>query len=207
MLDDGALLPDSARRQAVERAWDHLIGAGPILTAAQRHEVISVARVAWAGSVAPDPASGVPGEAAFWLASDAEGLRRTTIDDFENRGLDRFAYLEIVGIVGLLANVDFYARGLGTEPPRLPEPDGAAPTGDIHPDAELATLWVPSAGTPYAPHVLDALPSEGLALRDLHESMYVEMRSVGDSTYADVLTKVQIEYVAARTSYLNECFY
>ena len=207
MLDDVALQPDPARRHAVERAWDHLTGPGPILTAAQRHEVITVARVAWAGSAAPDPAHGVVGEAAFWLASDAEGLRATTIDDFEKRGLDRFAYLEIVGIVGLLANIDFYARGLGSEPPRLPEPDGAAPTGDIHPDAELATLWVPSAGAPGAPHVLDALPSEGVALRELHESMYVEMRSVGDRTYADLLTKVQIEYVAARTSYLNECFY
>jgi len=33
------------------------------------------------------------------------------------------------------------------------------------------------------------------------------MSDMGDNAYSDELTRAQIEYLAARTSYLNECFY
>ncbi len=59
----------------------------------------------------------------------------------------------------------------------------------------------------FAPGVLDALPAEGEALRDLHEPMYMEMEQMGDNKYTDELSRAQIEYIAARASYLNECFY
>ena len=62
-------------------------------------------------------------------------------------------------------------------------------------------------GNASAPHALDALPDEGDALRDLHEPMYVDMHSINDWALSDELSRVQIEFLAARTSYLNECFY
>ena len=147
------------------------------------------------------------GEAAHWLAVDAEGMRPDIVADFEARGLDRLRYLEIVGIVGRLSNVDFYVRGIGASELALPEPDDAEPSGEIDPAAALTNMWVPTIGQTFAPHVLDALPAEGEALRDMHEPMYVLMTNIGDGAYADDLTKAQIEYLAARTSYLNECFY
>ncbi|MBT8240567.1 MAG: hypothetical protein KJN63_05010, partial [Acidimicrobiia bacterium] len=58
-----------------------------------------------------------------------------------------------------------------------------------------------------APHVLDALPTEGTAFRDLHEPMYMPMAEIDHWGYADVLNRPQIEFIAARSSYLNECFY
>lgn len=201
------LAPDPDRLAAVERAWAHLTTAGPVLTADERHHVINEARRAWAGAESPGADSGVAGEATFWLAVDAEGLTAEVVAKFEAQGLDRLAYLEIVGVVGLLANVDFYMQGLGRELLALPEPCGDEPSGEIAADTEDGYLWVPSVGTPYAPTVLDALPSEGRALRDLHEPMYVDMSQIGNGHYADALTKAQIEWLAARTSYLNECFY
>ena len=207
MLHDAALSPNSERLAAVQRAWINLTGVGTMLTATERHQVIQDARAGWSGSTTPDPASGVAGEAAHWLAVDAEGLRAEVVADFEARGLDRLRYLEIVGIVGRLANVDFYARGLGASLPVLPEPSAAPPTGMLHPDAEITNMWVPTVGQSFAPLVLDALPAEGEALRDLHEPMYVSLSALGDGSYADELTRAQIEFIAARTSYLNECFY
>ena len=207
MLEDAVLAPSEERRAAVERAWNRLTGPGPLLTDAQRHQVIRDARAAWAGADGPNPDSGVAGEATHWLAIDAEGLTHELVDDFATRGLDRLRYLEIVGIVGRLANVDYYVRGLGAAEPALPAAHGEPPTGRLHPEAAITDMWVPTIGQTFAPHVLDALPDEGEALRDLHEPMYVYFDKIGHGDYADDLTKSQIEYLAARTSYLNECFY
>lgn len=207
MFVDVALAPDPIRLGAIERAWEQLTGPGVELTATERHQVIKDARAAWAGESAPNPASGVAGEAAFWLAVDAEGLRADVITDFETRGLDRWRYLEIVGVVSRLANVDFYVAGLGSSPLALPVIDQAMPTGHRDSAAIISNMWVPTVGATYAPHVLDALPAEGEALRDLHEPMYVHFESIRDGQFADALTKSQIEFLAARSSYLNECFY
>lgn len=207
VLEDAVLAPALIRKEAIERAWSNLVAPGPLLTAGERHQVIRDARAGWAGATAPNPASGLAGDAAHWLAVDAEGLTADVVADFEARGLDRLRYLEIVGIVGRLSNVDFYVRGLGASELALPVPADGAPTANLHPDAELTNMWVPTIGQSYAPLVLDALPDEGEALRDIHEPMYIFMSNIGDGAYRDELTKSQIEYLAARTSYLNECFY
>lgn len=207
MLDDAVLPPSNERRAAVERAWANLTSAGPLLTAAERHQVIRDARAGWAGAAEPNASSGVAGEAAHWLAVDAEGLRQDIVDDFERRGLDRLRYLEIVSVVGRLSSIDFYVRGLGASELPLAEPSADAPTGTIDPAAALTNMWVPTIGQAFAPLVLDALPDEGESLRDISDAMYVDMSVIGDGAYADSLTKAQIEYLAARASYLNECFY
>jgi hypothetical protein len=165
------------------------------------------ARRAWAGAEAPDTTDDALGQASFWLAVDAEGITHDLIDDFERRGLSRFSYLEIVGVVARLSNVDWYLRGIGASVPKLPPPDASVPTGRIAADARITDSWVPMRGNASAPHALDALPDEGDALRDLHEPMYVDMHSINDWAQSDELSRVQIEFLAARTSYLNECFY
>ncbi len=207
MLVDAVLPPDPQRLAALTRAWDQLTAPGVELTATERHQVIKDARAAWAGASQPNPASGVAGEAAHWVAIDAEGLRAEVVADFEARGLDRWRYLEIVGIVSRLANVDFYVAGLGATMLALPAVDHTPPTGRRDPAAVISNMWVPTVGRSFAPHVLDALPAEGEALRDIHEPMYVNFGSIGDGHLVDVLTKSQIEFLASRSSYLNECFY
>ena len=181
--------------------------AGPTLDSAQRIGVMAAARRAWAGAEAPDTNGDVIGEASFWLAIDAEGITGDLIADFERRGLSRFSYLEIVGVVARLSNIDWYLRGVGASPPTLPLPDATLATGRIAAGARITDSWVPMLGNASAPHTLDALPDEGDALRDLHEPMYVDMRSIEDWALSDELSRVQIEFLAARTSYLNECFY
>lgn len=160
MLVDAALAPDPVRLGAIERAWTQLTGPGVELTATERHQVIKDARAAWDGAAAPNPASGVSGEAAHWLAVDAEGLRSDAITDFETRGLDRWRYLEIVGIVSRLANVDFYIAGLGGQRLQLPAVDHTMPSGRRDAAAVISNMWVPTVGAAYAPRVLVALADE-----------------------------------------------
>lgn len=207
MFIGSELQPSPARRGAVERAWVQLVSSGPTLSSQERIDVIAGARRAWAGAEAPDAGAGVAGEAIFWLAVDAEGITHDLVSDFARRGLPLESYLEIVGVVARLSNIDWYMRGIGSGITRLPQSDPSRPTGNISPHARITDSWVPMLGNAAAPRTLDALPDEGEALRDLHEAMYIDMDAIGDWTLEGDLSRVQIEFVAARTSYLNECFY
>jgi hypothetical protein len=212
---EGALSPPTSRDEAIARAWANLTTAGPTLNSGERLAVIATARRAWAsgrgghGTDGSDDAGhGSPLEdAAYWVAKDAGGLTGEVVDDLERRGLDRYRYLETVGVVARLASLDFYARGVGAPLLEAPLEDGSSPTGEVHPDAAITDGWVPATGPLFAPASLDALPAEGLALRDVHEAMYMPMAEMGDPAFIDVLSRAQIEFIAARTSFLNECFY
>ena len=175
MLQDAVLAPAPTRQKAIERSWANLVAPGALLTSAERHQVIRDARAGWAGGTEPKVASGIMGEAAHWLAVDAEGLTEEIVADFEARGLDRLRYLEIVGVVARLSNVDFYVRGIGATELVLAEPSLTAPSGRLHPDAVLTNMWVPTVGQSFAPHVVDALPDEGEAVRALCDPMYMPM--------------------------------
>lgn len=206
LLNDWKLEPDHERLEAVNSVWAKLVTSGTVLTSEERIAVISAARSAWAGGARPNP-SDVLADVAYWLATDAGGITLEFVNEVEARGLDRLKYLEAVGVVSILSNIDYYARGLGAPLPELPEPDGSSPTGAVAPDAKMTDSWVPMAGPTFAPGMLDALPAEGEALREIHEPMYLPMPEIGNGAYSDGLIRPQIEYVAARSSFLNECFY
>ncbi len=207
MFSGSALTPSVERAAAVERAWAQLNDSGPSLSSTERQFVISDARRAWAGAAEPLPESGLIGEATHWIAVDAEGITEPLVASFEERGLDRLTYLEIVGVVARLANIDWYLRAIGAELPSLPDDDGRSPTNMIQVQAQITDSWVPMMGDAMAPRTLDALPEEGTALVDLHEPMYIPMMRIGAYSIDDELTRVQTEFIASRVSYLNECFY
>ena len=132
MLAGSKLAPSPHRAAAVAAAWRNLTSNGPTLTGSERRLVIEAARAAWAGGDPPAGGGtdrpGLLAEAGHWLAVDAGGLTGEVVEDLEARGLDRFRYLETVGVVARLANVDFYARGLGAALPDLARaPDGTGP--------------------------------------------------------------------------------
>lgn len=195
------------REAAVDRAWTQLAGPGPTLSSGERRQIITDARAAWAGrSLSGD--RGPIGDATYAVAVDAEGLTLEMVESFEARALDRLSYLEVVGVVARLSNIDWYCRATNRPLPQLPSRnDIEAPTGAVHPDADMTDSWVPMLGLASAPLALDALPDEGNALRDLLEPMYIDMSDIVNWTFADELNRPQIEVLAARVSYLNECFY
>ncbi len=180
---------------------------GPTQRSPERQAIVATARRAWAGATKPPTEFGLIGEAAHWVAADAEGITANLVADFESRGLSRLAYLEVVGVVARLSNIDWYCRAIGAAIPQITSTNAAEATGNIHSDATITDSWVPMLGLASAPLTLDALPDEGDALRDLHEPMYLDMADILNWELADDLNRMQIEVLAARASYLNECFY
>ena len=68
---------------------------------------------------------------------------------------------------------------------------------------------MPTVGAPRADTALSALPEEAASVRDLLTAFYLPMdrvEHVGQPS-GRLLSRPQIELIAARTSSLNECFY
>ena len=206
MLLDGVLSPNPQRLDAVIAAWANLTGPGPTLSQAERIAAMATARAVWAGTADPAARTLVE-EIAHRMAFHAIGITAEVVADFEAAGLDRYRYLEVVGVVSRLANIDVYATGLGASVPPLPAPDDRGPTGEVATGVGITDGFVPATGPMFALAVLDALPSEGVAFKALHEPFYVPFRKFLDGAYRDELSRAQIEYVAAISSYLNDCFY
>lgn len=204
---DGALDPNPVRHAAVDAAWANLIAPGPTLSASERRSVIAAARSVWADTIDRSETRTLVEEVAVRMAFDAIGMTADVVAGFEAAGLSRFRYLEAVGLVARLANIDVYATGLGATVPALPGVDPAGPTGEVAAGVGITDGYVPATGNLFALSVLDALPPEGVAFKALHEPFYVPFRSFLDGAYRDELSRAQIEYVAAATSYLNDCFY
>lgn len=205
MLTDSIITPDPKRRAAAEAAWENLVSPGPMLSRSERIGVINAARDAWAGT--PKAGRSLIEDVGHWIALDAGGITEKAVETIELAGLDRFRYLEAVGVASRLANIDFYARGIGAALPQIPDGTDEPATGDVRVDAAIHDGWVPSVGPLQAITVLEALPPEAKSFKALHEPFYVPFAHFFDGNYSDALLRPQIEWVAARSSYLNECFY
>ncbi len=206
MLTDGMIAPDAKRRAAARAAWENLMSPGPTLSRSERVSVIESARMAWAGTSSEGGRSLIE-EVGHWIALDAGGITAEAVTTIELAGLGRFQYLEAVGVASRLANIDFYARGLGASLPSIPARPDEPATGAVHDAAAMHDGWVPSTGPLHAITVLEALPSDAESFKALHEPFYVPFIHFMDGDYCDALHRTQIEWVAARSSYLNECFY
>ncbi len=195
----------------LDREWARLAAAGTWWTGAERVAMARVARAARATdsgradlASAPLPEAAV--EAAERLSADPH-VDLPWVEDLERRGLDRRAYVEVLGIVARLNAVDTFLFGIGSSPRRLPDPRPGEPTRATVPDAVMNGGFVPTVGPASAPNALSAVAAETEALMDLHGVLYLSMAEMGDLEIVKDLNRCQIELVAARTSLLNECFF
>ncbi len=136
-------------------------------------------------------------------------------------GLSEGEYVEAVGIIALTAGLDAQCRALGIPPFPLPEPLPGSPTGHSPKGMTSGIAWVPLLrpedatgpetdlydGAEFVPNIMRALslvPGHIRVMRDWLTAHYVDVR---DRTARRAIDRSQIEFVAARVSALNECFY
>ena len=152
----------------------------------------------------PEPAI----EAAVLLGQRPSGVTQELVLDWEERGLDMFRYVELIGIVSQVTAVDTFHRAIGLTLEPLPHPVPGEPTRQ-HSESQVRVTkaWVPMEGPPTIPTSLSAVPAEMAALEALHGPAYLAYEQMQDPAYTRGLTRAQMELVAARTSAINECFY
>ncbi|MEM7542881.1 MAG: alkylhydroperoxidase-related (seleno)protein [Pseudomonadota bacterium] len=137
-------------------------------------------------------------------------------------------YVELVGVVARLAHLDVFARGVGIAAPALAAPvDGTQPRQQRPAQASDEGFFV--ASVPPAPaggdlarwiyggdfpaanilRSLSLVPDEARRLNAVMSIEYCSMAEITDMSYSPQppLSRPQVEFVAARVSALNQCFY
>jgi hypothetical protein len=196
-----------AYRAGIDREWDRLASPGTWWTGAERVALAAVARAARVGAELPVtnlPATAV--EAAARFSADPH-VDLAWVEDLERQGLERPAYVEILGVVARLDAVDTFLFGIGAPARPLPDPRPGDPSGAPVLAARIDDGFVPTVGQAFAHNALSAVAAEQEAQYDLHGVLYMTMEEMGDLALVRDLDRVQIEFVAARTSLLNDCFF
>lgn len=158
------------------------------------------------------------------VRTDPARLSKGWFDGVMAAGVSEEAYVEVIGIVTLLAGVDYTTRALGAPPPSLPEALPGEPARHRPATAKPGVAWVSMIDPAdadgaeadlypdleFVPNIMRALslvPDEARTLHRSSDAHYVEMQDLVNPGARRNLDRLQIELVAARVSALNECFY
>lgn len=178
----------------------------------------------------PESAGRLPSaavDAIHRIVNDASRLTSAWYERTLAAGLTDAGYVELVGTVVSVMSIDSFCRALGAPPHPLPAPMPGEPSGYRPAAAAIdGGGWTPmvpfdNAGTPEADlwlpkrtgNVIRALslaPDEVRTLNDLGGAHYIEhalVRDTSASKEGSGLSRPQIELVAGRVSFLNDCFY
>jgi hypothetical protein len=229
-------------QEAQRHIWEHLRSPGTWWTGAERVAIAAESRQATQcglcrerkSSLSPNAAQGAHDhlgklaenvvDVVHRIQTDPGRLSKPWFDEVIAGGLQVTEFVELVGVVTLLAGVDYFARALGIEPFPLPGPLPGEPSRHRPESAKSGTGWVPMIApedatgpeadlygdADFVPNIMRALslvPDQARALRVLSGAHYVPAGTIGDPTVRRSLDRMQIELVAARVSALNECFY
>lgn len=228
--------------EAHRALWEHLRSPGTWWTGTQRVAIAAESRNATAcalcrarkDAVSPNAVRGTHDslgelpdtvvDVIHRIRTDPARLSRAWFDGVIANGIEDTHYVELVGIVTLLAGADYFAHALGMAPFPLPQPLPGEPSRHRPASAKPGTAWVPmvapedadgpEAGlygdADFVPNIMRALslvPDEARALQRSSNAHYVSVAQIGDPTVRRSLDRMQMELVAARVSALNECFY
>jgi hypothetical protein len=163
-------------------------------------------------------------DVAHRVRTDPGRLSRAWFERTLASELEVGPYVEAVGVVALLAGLDFFCRALGVPPLPLPSPIDGASSRHTPDGMRTDIAWVPIltpedasgpeadvyGGSPFVPNIaraLSSVPDHARMLQRLTQSHYLGLADMGDPKKGRAIDRMQIELVAARVSALNECFY
>ncbi len=169
-------------------------------------------------------------DAIHRISNDAARLTSTWLEGLIGASFGYGHYVELLGVLVAARSIDAFHEALGLDLEPLPNPEPGEPSGYLPREADFAGAWVPvlngEALAPqdadiYAdlpphyvpvPNVLSAMSLVPDAVRMLFRLMAVQYLDMpGFMRFAKlpgrVLSRSQMELVAARVSALNDCFY
>ena len=160
------------------------------------------------------------------LAVSPKDVDQAFYDQALADGLSDAEYVEIVGVVSRITDMDVFARGIGVALRPLPAAQPGEPSRERPAEAVPELAWAPTipngpdggelgaelyGGKPkaYILRALSLVPDELRAHVELEGLQYTQLDRIFefDFQYHEGLTRPQVEVVAGRVSALNECFF
>lgn len=163
-------------------------------------------------------------EVVHRVSTDSGRLTESWYRSMLDAGISDAEYVEVIGIIAIIMGLDTLDRALGCPPHTLPKPHGGMPSRARPAGAAQTIAWVPTLepddvtaddldpypfGAPVNIHrALSLVPAEVRAFFDLDFELYMPQAAIRDFDHdLRALDHPQIELLAGRTSYLNDCFY
>ena len=160
------------------------------------------------------------------LAVDPKDLNEESYEEARRGGLSDEEYVEIVGLVARVTNLDIFARGIGVDLRPLPTARPGAPSRERPAAAVQELAWVPTVPNPpdggaaadelyggkpkpYIVRGMSLVPDELRRHLELEEVQYLPLHRimVPDYQHHEGFSRAQAEVVAGRVSAINECFF
>jgi hypothetical protein len=183
----------------------------------------------YAVSGAHDAATELPAavvDAVHRVVTDPGRLSRGWAEEVVAAGVSDAHLVELVSVVCTVMLIDGFARTIGADAPVLPEPVGGEPSRRRPAEAvdegffvptipyavgarpELA-LYEPDVFVPNVGRGMSLVPDAVRSAQDLMLAHYVQYGQVatGYEPPDRPISRCQIELVASRTSFRNDCFY
>lgn len=207
--ETSALLADDAADQMIHDVLGNLASPGSFFTGADRLAFAAHARLARGLADTGPTLPPVVAAAVARVAAKAMDTRAHDVAAWEQDGREVLAYVELVAVVAQICSVDSYRIGTGAPLDALPDPVSGDPVPVVDDRAVTTNSWVPTVGPALAPTALSALPDESAAKRPVGATFYLTDEYVHkyDVEPGRELSRPQMELVASRTSWLNECFF
>jgi len=189
-------------RETFTVQWPHLAAPGATLTGPERVAVARASRGAETAGAHP----------ALLALARHLGAEPGTVFEAEVRAAADVvgdpSTVEAIAVVSLLSCVDGVHDALGVNREPLPEPADGAPTGDVAQGYKRRRTHVPMPQGAI-PVALDLVPVEGARRIAMSAPTYMPDDDMvhPDWSRPGGLDRAQMEVVAARTSWHNDCFY
>ena len=217
-------------KQAHAQSWQKIASAGEFFTAAERVAFVRTAREALTCELCSDRKQALSPNAVAGSHEHSGSLDSLVVDmihrirtdpgrltkawfDEVVQHIGKPEYVEIVSVVTSSVIIDTTHNAMGLGLPALPQPAAGRPQRQFNQNAVEGGAWVPilaadndmaDTGLPRVPNIARALGLVPSAL-ELFFTTFRPHYALKDIDMS--ISQGQAEFVAARVSALNECFY
>lgn len=163
-------------------------------------------------------------EVVHRIRSDAGRLTERWMLGCLAAGLTDAEYVEIVGVVATITALDTFAAAMGAPPRPLPEARPGEPTRRRPKGARKTIAWVPTLtpedlapddvdpftryGAVHIQRALSLVPDSVIGFFDLDIALYLPQDAIRDfGTEYRAISHAQLEFIAAKASSINGCYY
>jgi len=163
-------------------------------------------------------------EVVHRVRTDAGRLTESWLHKCFAQGLTDAEYVEIVGLVATITALDTFDRVLGKPLRPIPAPISGEPSRRRPKNARKEIAWVPTLapgdltaddpdpftryGAVHIQRALSLVPNSVIGFFDLDIALYLPQEQIRDFDHEyRAISHVQLEFIAAKASAINGCYY